>query len=615
MKRFFVLLFLPIVLIVFLIPDEIYAESKILYDVLKEEAESGGLAKEYNGEHHDSFTDEPTYKIYHWYAENDEEGNQVIEKNNVIFAGYCWQILRTTDTGGTKLMLSGTPNDGRCTNYDGIGRNRYNIDYNSVAYVGYMYNPDTMTPIKRAGATPSSRYFGSDVVYEDGNYHIQGKLGRYGTNNHYTCDNAEGVCAKIKFYFQGVYYIELENGKNPNDVLRDFLSVENVNAVNSSIKDLIDTWYQDNMIDYTNRLEDTIFCNDRSIYKLGGWDPAGAVNNNFITFSGTNTDISKLTCINDTDKFSLSNNKAKLTYPVGLVTNTELRLFNNNIIRKRIGNYWTLSPATFSNNYAFSSYVSSSGLITSLNVNNYHYTYPVISLKGDEIFTSGDGSKNNPYIVPNYYEISVEGNQETQNLDIYVDDLKKVGEGQSVIFKVIPNKGYIVNNVNIVDKDNNEIDFSETSNENEYSFVMPSSNVKIIPSFERVKNSIKVEENAHTKSIVVDVDNLDSVYYNDIVKFSIIPEEGYELETIEILDKDGNIIDYNKTEKDNEYSFTMVDTDVIIKPSYKKSNSTIIPNIITNPNTGDYSLIIVFGIIIGLIVVTIIYRRMEPINN
>ena len=79
-------LLVPILLLIMFIPLYVNAETKYLYDVLKDEAENGGLAREYTGEHHDSFTEEPSRKIYHWYANNGDEGNQVLEKNNTYLA-------------------------------------------------------------------------------------------------------------------------------------------------------------------------------------------------------------------------------------------------------------------------------------------------------------------------------------------------------------------------------------------------------------------------------------------------------------------------------------------------------------------------------------------------
>ena len=52
-------LILPIFLFMMFTPFAVKAESKYLYNVLEDETESGGLAKEYNGEHHDSFIEEP----------------------------------------------------------------------------------------------------------------------------------------------------------------------------------------------------------------------------------------------------------------------------------------------------------------------------------------------------------------------------------------------------------------------------------------------------------------------------------------------------------------------------------------------------------------------------
>lgn len=90
------------------IPFCVNAETKYLYDVLKDEAESGGLAKEYIGEHHDSYTEEPTYKFYYWDERNDMALSNI---SSVYFGNYCWQMVRTTDTGGVKLIYNGKAKD------------------------------------------------------------------------------------------------------------------------------------------------------------------------------------------------------------------------------------------------------------------------------------------------------------------------------------------------------------------------------------------------------------------------------------------------------------------------------------------------------------------------
>ena len=43
------------------------------------------------------------------------------------------------------------------------------------------------------------------------------------------------------------------------------------------LKEKIDSWYQNHMTSYTSKLEDTIWCNDRSVHQLSGWAPDGNV--------------------------------------------------------------------------------------------------------------------------------------------------------------------------------------------------------------------------------------------------------------------------------------------------------------------------------------------------
>ena len=95
--------------------------SRRLYDVLKRAAEDGTYATEYTGSHQDSMAGVGSKKIYHWYAPStssgNTQGNQIADMNNVIFAGQCWKMMRTTDTGGVKMIYNGVPNNGSLTAY------------------------------------------------------------------------------------------------------------------------------------------------------------------------------------------------------------------------------------------------------------------------------------------------------------------------------------------------------------------------------------------------------------------------------------------------------------------------------------------------------------------
>ena len=46
-------------------------------------------------------TESDAYPIYYYRG--------AIDNNNVVFAGFCWQMVRTTETGGTKMIYNGLP--------------------------------------------------------------------------------------------------------------------------------------------------------------------------------------------------------------------------------------------------------------------------------------------------------------------------------------------------------------------------------------------------------------------------------------------------------------------------------------------------------------------------
>lgn len=69
-----------------------------------------------------------------------------VENNNVIFANFCWKIIRTTNTGGVKLIYNGIPNNGICNNTGDateIGKSVFNTGQGDSKYVGYMYDNNT----------------------------------------------------------------------------------------------------------------------------------------------------------------------------------------------------------------------------------------------------------------------------------------------------------------------------------------------------------------------------------------------------------------------------------------------------------------------------------------
>ena len=692
MKKFI----LPVLLFLMFIPFSVNAETKYLYDVLKDEAESRGLAREYTGEHHDSFTEEPTHKIYHWYAENDDEGNQVLEKNNVIFANHCWQMIRTTDTGGVKLIYNGETEDGKCLTtrgnhvgyseyissdlddsyyygtdyYYNINDNNFSIkgtlstgqikvgeytcksadsnqkcetlyyvesvntdnSYNiltlsnnstianygkipfttkrSLAHSGYMYNK-TYNPLIKTHYTQvsqimeeekynnsfwfsdtigwddesnmyylvspyqitendyknmdgkytlksnkenakntfayyisnpkqssSSRFnyftlsdghdidyynytltygdsyidnndgtytienpttfeikdwsnnsinfknyacknainntcsdiwyidmsnannytylsslngmitYSDDFIYENGHYKLSGDITTFWDihklenknklqNHHYTCFSTSTECEKLNYVFFYEYYwfdryryIELENGTSIEDALNEMLYNDDVNKNSSTIKNGLDAWYKKYLTEYSSLIDDTVYCQSKEIKSYNGWQNGGDITKMLFFGRGTQKISSNLKCKNETDQYSVSNPRAKLEYPIALLSAEEANIMNISKIKYVPTNYWLLTPNYYyelENNtfYYVSNY--SGGIATKSGVSK-NALRPVISLKSNMITRKGDGSTENPYIAEMYksYAVNVEINNETEDLTVEIDDLSQV---------------------------------------------------------------------------------------------------------------------------------------------------------------------------------------------
>ena len=322
-----------------------------LYDYIKENADTTTTidfsktseASSTNGIY--MTTDTDSGKPVYYYRGNVD--------NRVIFANFCWRIVRTTETGGVKLIYDGVPSNGQCNNTGDnstIGKSAFNTNYNDNAYVGYMY-----------GTTGSSTYASTHA--------------------------------------------------NTND---------------STIKRVIDTWYENNMTSYTSQLEDTVWCNDRSIVT----DLANSNGGNYSSYTtlgyGTKETLygpmsrvgykvsnptPTLKCAQDNDKFTVnaSNGNGALTYPVGLITADEMAYAGgvygssnkNSSFYLYTGRfYWALSPYSFSTSYATGFDLYSVGSLYYLDVSDSHGVRPSVSLQpGIAITGGGSGTAAEPFVI------------------------------------------------------------------------------------------------------------------------------------------------------------------------------------------------------------------------
>ena len=383
-----------------------YEENKSLYnEIEKRYNEDKTYLGLYNGEGADTYAN----PVYYY------KGN--VQNNNVLFAGFCWKIVMTTETGGVKIVYNGVQKNGSCNNTgtdSQIGTSAFNNDYNSPAYVGYMHN--TVYPVaSKSMSSQSNIVFGNSFDYNsnNGTYTLTNTKtvatwsSGYNTinNNHYTCMSTGTTCSSIYYVYytdsSTAYYITLTNGKSVDDALNEMLYADNVNKDDSTIKKYIDSWYESNLKDkYDNKLEDTVFCNDRRILNLNGWNSNGGSTSTSLRFKNSDGINQSLVCANETDRFSVNNPKAQLKYPIGLLSVPELELasyvsshYLNN------GQYvWLASPIDFFSNYA-DVRLAISGGFANVNVDYSGGVRPSVSIKLGTSFSSGDGSYTSPFVI------------------------------------------------------------------------------------------------------------------------------------------------------------------------------------------------------------------------
>ena len=197
--------------------------------------------------------------------------------------------------------------------------------------------------------------------------------------------------------------------------------IDRSNTNSSTIKEVIDAWYQGNLINYTKYLSTTaVYCNDRKI----GSGTYSAVGTTFYYASYARLVTNKLPtydCTNEEDKFTVdsSTGNGKLTYPVALMTideasfaggvwstNAPTWYYNNSVLTSSTDNkwWWTMSPRGWSkySNYSIEFVVNGSnnpGRLGNASITSTLAVRPVISLNSDVIWASGDGSASNPYQI------------------------------------------------------------------------------------------------------------------------------------------------------------------------------------------------------------------------
>ena len=298
-----------------------------------------------------------------------------VKNNYVQFANKCWRIVRVNGDGSVKLVL-------------------YNDNTSNVSSPCSSSNNSTTAAFAHYDGSTYKSLFNSP--YND-NAYIGFMYGTAGSS--------------------------------------DYASTH-ANINKSKILTNLETWYENNLLSYADKLADTIWCNDKSVVTDTNFDPwSWGPGSNF--GYGTNVNYystvkrlvssgggsggtgPSLICPNDNNGGKLSkftvddtaNGNGNLSYKIGLLTADEIAFagsifgyYNRSTyLQENTGTtwWWSLSPYGFNGDDARVWSVDSGNLFSSYVDVVYKYRFglrPAISLISSTSVT-GNGTSENPYKV------------------------------------------------------------------------------------------------------------------------------------------------------------------------------------------------------------------------
>ena len=198
------------------------------------------------------------------------------------------------------------------------------------------------------------------------------------------------------------------------------------NTTDSKIKTYIDTWYKNNLTNYTKYLStSTVYCNDRSegTGQIYNYTSSPSSQFNFASYYRMDNDTKgakanpSYNCTDKRDAFSVDNTSAKLDYPIALMTadeiafaggvaktkmNTPYAWFTINSAGSQVSTYWwSLSPVWWGDENSSSvwywrfdsAYLNEGIVFVPCTVR------PVLSLKSCTLYSTGNGTAETPYEI------------------------------------------------------------------------------------------------------------------------------------------------------------------------------------------------------------------------
>ena len=359
------------------------------------------------------------------FMAEDDEGESyyyrgAVKNNYVSFAGFIWRIIRRNGDGSIRMIYSGKSTSDTGEDIT-IGKSAYNEKYWDPTYVGYKYNEDFSLYENNSitgynAFINTAKYdFGTGYIFDISTrkFILTGDIKQLTwkdnhdeivKNNLYSCLNNDcNIVYKIVAYQSDTIMKVQPISYSSNNLIGTL-----ANKNDSPIKKALDNWYKYNLINYNTHIYNSTYCNDRSIgfgsgYLISQNTTYGAYERLY------SNSLPSLKCIQDTDKFSTTNENAKLDYPIALITADEIAYAggvtdkeNKKFYLYNGKNSYTISPSYFDSYWTLSHMFTldlNGSLEIRKNLSNVYLIRPVINLKSDVTISLGDGTADAPYKI------------------------------------------------------------------------------------------------------------------------------------------------------------------------------------------------------------------------
>lgn len=473
-----------------------------------------------------------------------------ISNNNIIYAGYCWEIIRTTNTGGIKLQYAGLPNNNKCTNEkEGlvIGKSMFN-DSNTVPKYGWMYDSgngdvngtdsiakeyldnwfeeNMLDHVKELEDT----VWCNDRTETNGTFNARTRL--ESGNPTLECQNIEDSFtvfsnkgnAKLTY---PIAIINADEATYGGEVLK---KTQTATFINKAYSYWSMTPYTQNKNMYPNSKG---MLNMHNFTYEAGIRPMISLRNTAVLLSGKgtkenpyNAEVEKQYRIIPDDYLIVNKEEAEATEQITI-----------NPKEKSGFKYVSTKIYDFQDNEL------------NITITNNKFKMPNKDIK----------------LVSNYRLLKDFHSLTTTNQIIEIVE-ESVEEEQPATFKINVPHGYKVDEVILKDEDDNVLDITLTSNNNIYTFTMPNRNVIVdatlveLPKYEAKGNEVKLDLNEY--------------YENDQVDFIVKEKPGFIISDVYLVDENGNRLDIEVKKINGKYVFNMPNESIEIVVDYKENKQT-----------------------------------------